>query len=131
MSKKTTRTVLISSRIIEIVKIKFLLLGTGIGILIGGLVIFIVTGTNKSHLMEDTANYHPATFAVANKFICGCPDCEMELVTCYCTNSSGGMYEIYYISEALKEGLSEEQVTIEVYEKFGKIKERFQHLTDG
>lgn len=112
-------------------KIKLLLLGVTVGLLIGGLAIFIVNYMNTSHIMQETANYHPATFGVAEKFLCGCPDCEMELVKCNCTRSSGGTYEMYYISEKLKEGYSEEQVIREAYEKFGNIKERYQHLTDG
>ncbi|MFQ5639385.1 MAG: hypothetical protein ACE5IR_15480 [bacterium] len=125
---KKTGAKRIPPRMLAIFKMKFLLLGAGIGMLIGGLAIFIVTGMNKSHVQEDTTNYHPATFAVAEKFICGCLECEMELVECNCTNSSGGTYEMYYISEKLKGGYSEAQVLHEVNKKFGHIKKQYQHL---
>lgn len=131
MSKKKPARVGYYPKTIEITKIKFVLLGTAVGLLIGGMAIFIVTAMNKSHVMQDTTHYHPATFAVAEKFLCGCPECEMELVKCNCARSSGGTYEMYYISEKLKEGYSEEQVVRKVYEKFGNIKKQHEHLIDG
>ncbi len=127
MSKKKSVKKSYSQKFNDLRKIKFLLLGTLLGLSVGGLVVMIVTSVNKSQVMHDTRNYHPATYAVAEKFMCGCPDCEMELVNCDCNNSAGGTYELYYISERLKEGFSEEQVIKDVNDKFGRIKNKNQH----
>lgn len=88
----------------------------------------IVTSMNNSHAVHDTKNYHPATYTIAEKFICGCPECDMELVNCDCNDSSGGAVELLYISERLKTGLSEEEVINNVYREFGRIKSKYQHL---
>ena len=114
-----------SQRVRDILKIKFLLIGTVVGLSIGGLTAVIVTGINKSQAVHDANNYHPATFAIAEKFMCGCPNCNKELVDCACNHSAGGSYELYYISQRLKEGLSEDQVTRAVYERFGRIKNNY------
>lgn len=131
MSEEKPAKVRFSPKSIEIMKIKFLFLGTVIGLLIGGVAIFIVSSMNKTQVMRDTTNYHPATFSVVEKFQCGCPKCDMELKLCYCYDAMGGIYEMYYISERLKEGRSENQVIKDVYKKFGKIKKQYQYLING
>lgn len=125
MSKKKNGKGSYSQTVRDILKIKFLLIGTVLGLSIGGLTTVIVTEINKSQVVHDADDYHPATFAIAEKFLCGCPNCNKELVDCACNHSAGGSYELYYISQRLKEGLSEEQVIRAVYERFGRIKNNY------
>lgn len=125
------RNVHYHSKLVAIARIKSVLWGVGIGLLIAGLATFIVSSMKQSHVMRETSTYHPATFAVAEKFMCGCPKCELELAECTCNESSGGVYEMYYISEQLKTGLSEKQVIREVHKKFGKIKAQYLNIING
>lgn len=130
MSKKRNGEKIYSQRITSALKVKFLFLGTLVGLSVAGLAAVIVTSMNKSKVVHDSSNYHPATFAVAEKFMCGCPDCDLELIECECNHSGGGVYELYYISERLKEGLSEEETVNAVQTKFGRIKSKYQDLVN-
>ncbi len=116
------------SRILGILKLKFLLMGALAGLAVAGLAAAIVTSMNKSHVVHNTAAYHPATYAVAEKFMCGCPDCTRELIDCDCNHTEGGSYELYYISQQLKTGLSEQQAIAATQASFGRIKPEFRHL---
>ncbi len=130
MSKKRNGKKMYSQKVSEVLKLKFLLLGVLFGLSVGLLAVVIVTSMNKSRVVHDSKNYHPATYAVAERFMCGCPDCDMELRNCDCNHSEGGVYELYYISERLQEGLSEEEAVTAVNEKFGRIKIKYQHMVN-
>ena len=124
MSKKKSQF----QQIQGLLKMKFLLLGILLGLVVGAIGVVIVTSTNKSRVVHDSKRYHPATYAVAEKFMCGCSQCNDGLADCDCSDSSGGKAELQYISERLKAGLPEEEVIKNVYGEFGRIKEKYQHL---
>ena len=117
--------------LVQAMKIKYLFLGLIFGLFISGLSFFILINMNKSREIRNKVEYHPATFAIVEKFLCGCPNCKMELKVCYCSDAKGGVYEMYYISEQLKQGLSEEQVIQNVYAKFGNIKDEYRYLVEN
>ena len=128
MPKKKSPQALHLEKVQQALKMKYLLLGALLGIVVGSLSAVVVTSMNRSRAVQDQARYHPATFAVAEKFMCGCPECVKELRNCQCQDSRGGIYELHYISERLRAGLAEQQVIRDVYAKFGKIKPEFQYL---
>ncbi|NIR51717.1 hypothetical protein GWO43_24385 [candidate division KSB1 bacterium] len=130
MSKKKTVKNGLHTRALFDAKMRFLLLGTLAGLVIGGIVIFIATDVNHPQVNKQPSQYHPATFVVAGKFLCGCQECQLELVRCKCGNSAGGTHELDYISMKLAEGLSEPDVVREVYKKFGSIKNAYRFLLE-
>ncbi len=65
-----------------LLKMKFVLLGILLGLVVGAIGAVIVTSMNKSRVVHDSKGYHPATYAVAEKFMCGCLECNEGLVDC-------------------------------------------------
>lgn len=131
MSLKYSKNILYSPKRFELLKIKYLFIGLFIGLFFTMLIVLILTYRSKYKAVKNTPQYHPATFAIVEKFLCGCPNCEMDLKSCYCSDVQGGIYEMYYISQLLKEGLSEQQVIKSVYAKFGKIKNEYRYLVEN
>ena len=113
------------------IKLKYLFIGLLAGIAFIALVVALLNFRQKSALVHATEDYHPATYAVGEKFMCGCSKCDMELVECDCSETSGGLYELYSISERLKEDASEAEVIREVSDKFGRIKGVYWSLAAG
>jgi hypothetical protein len=106
----------------------YLMAGLLVGLVVGTSITVVLIYSNKGGQVNDVSNYHPATMAVAEKFMCGCPSCDIPLDECECGDPNGGVAEKNYISEQLKIGMSEEQVMKEVYVKFDRIKQEYQHL---
>lgn len=122
MSKKRAIRTSHTRETTQAMRIKFLFLGALSGLSVGGLAVIIVSLMDRPGLVPDSQNFHPATYTVAEKFLCGCSDCVKELADCDCSETSGGVYERQFISGRLNEGMSQKQVISLVQEKFGKIK---------
>lgn len=122
MSKKMSANFALRSSAVN-KKMRFMLLSALLGSLIGAVVVFIALDMQRTPGEEIASLYHPATYAIAEKFMCGCPECELELAKCQCDHVKGGKNELAFISEKLKQGHSETEVVNEVYEQFGNIKD--------
>ncbi len=126
MSRKQKKSLVwVYPRMLSALKLRYWLFGLAIGGVFGGLVAAVLLSGGNAEPPIEPAAYHPETSRVAEKFLCGCPDCSMDLLACQCDAPDGGVREMRFISALLQAGRPAPQVVRAVYEKFGKIKEAY------